>query len=214
MKQLAEILSSTPKRIVFLTLILFIFVISSCGPIVKNPTPTAQAEIPKAIYPQEEYRIKPGDLLDIQFYHNPELNDKVQVRPDGKIYLQLVNEITVTGMTPTKLSEVLTGKYSTELKNPKITIIVRYFDSKNIYILGKVVRPQPMPLLFERVSVMQAIAHAGGFQENATISEVVIIRRQAEQSPQVITVNLEKVIDGTDTSQDLWLIPADIVYVP
>ena len=214
MQQPVEILSIARKLAALFILLTFAFVLFSCGPIVKNPTPIAQLDIPNANYPQENYTIKPGDLLHIQFYHNQELNDKVQVRPDGKIHLQLINEITAAGMTPTKLAEALTERYSTELKNPKITIIVRYFDSKNIYILGKVVRPQPMPLLFERVSVMQAISHAGGFQQNATISEVVIIRRQDQKKPQLITVDLEKVIDGTDTSQDIWLIPADIVYVP
>ena len=62
------------------------------------------------------YIIQPGDQLDIKFFYNPELNENVTVRPDGMISLQLVDEVNAAGMSPAQLDDVLTQKYSHELK--------------------------------------------------------------------------------------------------
>ena len=195
----------------------FLFVLPlfliACTPVVKNPTPLHHQAVQANLNPEQEYRIQVGDQLDIKFFYNPELNEQVTVRPDGRISLQLVHEIMAAGLTPAELTSLLTKKYATELKRPEITVIVRSFGSQRVYVDGEVIKPGMFPLI-GFVTVLQAISQAGGMKDTARTSEVVIIRRGENNKPLASQVNLRKVIDGTDMSQDIALKPYDIVYVP
>ncbi len=73
------------------------------------------------VQPTPAYIIQPGDQLDVKFFFNPELNESVTVRPDGKISLQLVDEVQAAGLQPAALDEMLTRQYSRELKKPMVT---------------------------------------------------------------------------------------------
>jgi protein involved in polysaccharide export with SLBB domain len=178
---------------------------------VKNPTPIFPE--PKASIPAQEYRIQTGDLLDIRLFYNPELNESVTVRPDGRISLQLVKEIDAAGKTPAQLAELLTTRYSPQIKNPEITVIVRSFNTQKVYVDGEVNRAG-LVALTEPMTVLQAIAQAGGFKDTAKVSEVILIRRDADKAKITMTVNLENAVDGSDRAQDIPLMPYDIVYVP
>lgn len=197
-------------RVTFLFISLVLF---ACAPVVKNPAPLPYQAAQNGPYIEQEYRIQVGDQLDIKFFYNPELNELVTVRPDGRISLQLVHEIMVAGLTPSELTDSLTQKYAPELKKPEITVIVRSFGAHKIYVDGEVNKSGMFPLM-GLMTVMQAISQAGGMKDTARTSQLVIIRRGADHKPLVLQVNAEKVIDGTDVSQDIVLKPFDIVYVP
>jgi protein involved in polysaccharide export with SLBB domain len=193
---------------------LILLILSGCASVVKNPTPITSPGVQTA-YPhtEQEYRLQIGDQLDVKFFYNPELNEQVTVRPDGRISLQLVHEIIAVGLTPQELTDLLTKKYAPELKKPEITVIVRSFSAQKIYVDGEVTKPGMVPLI-GFMSVLQAISQAGGMKDSARTSEVVIIRRGENHNPLVGKVNLDKAIDGTDMSQDIVLKPFDIVFVP
>ena len=196
--------------IVFCTLFL---VLTACSkPVVKNPTPITSPKV-KTTYPAEEYKIQVGDQLDIKFFYNPELNEQIVVRPDGRISLQLVNEVSASGLTPAELTSDLKKKYAKELSEPEITVIVRSFSPYKVYVDGEV-KQVGVVALTPPMSVMQSIAQAGGFTEFARVNEVVIIRRTPSNELLAIPVNVQTVIDGTDMRQDINLAPYDIVYVP
>lgn len=95
-----------------------------------------QPQKPNRVHENTDYVIYPGDKLEIKFFYNPELNDTVQVRPDGKISLQLVDDVKAAGMTTTELDKELTEKYSMEFINPTISVIVRSFTGEKIYVGG------------------------------------------------------------------------------
>jgi hypothetical protein len=78
--------------------------------------------------PGTDYRIQVGDQIDIKFFYNPELNEQVTVRPDGRIGLQLVGELTTAGMTAGELKGLLVNKYSEQLRDPEVAVIVRSFS--------------------------------------------------------------------------------------
>ena len=202
------------KRLKFIGILAILFLVA-CAPVVKNPAllPSNDQNTQPGSYKEREYRIQLGDQLDIKFFYNPELNEQVTVRPDGRISLQLVHEIMVAGLTPSELTDLLTTRYASELKKPEITVIVRSFGAHKIYVDGEVTRPGVFPLI-GFVTVLQAISQAGGMKETARTSQVVIIRRSEDNKPLVSSLNLNKVIDGTDMSQDIALKPFDIVYVP
>ncbi|HNP61173.1 MAG TPA: polysaccharide biosynthesis/export family protein [Nitrospirales bacterium] len=75
--------------------------------------------------PPQDYQIQVGDQLDIKFFFNPELNETVLVRPDGRIALQLVGEITVVGHTVEQIRAILIKTYSGQLKNPEVAVLLR-----------------------------------------------------------------------------------------
>lgn len=192
-----------------LTISIFIFLIS-CAPVVKYPAPISRDQKP---YSTDEYRIQIGDVLDVKFYYNPELNDSVTVRPDGRVSLQLAPEVMAAGITPNDLAGQLRERYRGELRNPQVTVIVRSFGSQRMFVDGEVGTPG-LVTLTGPLTVMQAIAEAGGMRETARVNEVLVIRRTAAKKPQVMTVNLENAINGTDLGQDIYVLPFDIVYVP
>jgi protein involved in polysaccharide export with SLBB domain len=196
----------------FIALLFVLVFASSCASTVTRYSAEGLAKA-QASAVTEEYRIQPGDQLDIKFFYNPELNEQLVVRPDGRISLQLVNELMAAGMTPGQLTEKLRGSYSGELKQPEVAVIVRTFNDQRVYVDGEVSRPG-LVTLPGRTTVLQSIAQAGGMKETAGLDEVIIIRKNGQAKPQILEVNLEDAIDGTDLSQDIALMPHDIVLVP
>lgn len=162
---------------------------------------------------QEAYLLQPGDNLDIKFYYNPELNENVTIRPDGKISLQIIDELQAAGLTPVQLDESLTRAYSSQLKQPKITVIVKAFGGQRIYVGGEVKSPQVLTVIGQ-IDAMQAIFNTGGFTKDAKLSSVMIISKGKDNQPIVRKVNLKKVLSGEATGEDFTLKPFDMVYVP
>jgi protein involved in polysaccharide export with SLBB domain len=160
------------------------------------------------------YSIHPGDELDIKFYYNPTLNESVKVRPDGRISLQLVQEVQAASLSPQELVSILKQKYSSHIKEPEISVIVRTFEASKIFVDGEVYLPGMIEMPGGELTIMQAIARARGLKDTAKRGDVILIRRNGLHRPFVYTVNLAAAMSGTDITQDVALKPFDIVYVP
>lgn len=159
------------------------------------------------------YLLKPGDVIDVKFYYSPELNEQLVVRPDGRISLQLVDEVTVEGLTPAELDSVLTERYTTKIPYPEISVIVKQFPNQKIYVGGEVQSPGIIQLS-GRMTTLQAIFEAGGFRRSAKLKNIVILRDQGKTEPLFVTVNLHEVLRKTGGYSDIVLKPHDIVFVP
>ncbi len=207
---------SIQKNILGIVFALSSLFLVACAPVVKNPItvdalPVSESKVDKKEYASKNYVIAPGNLLGIKFFNTPDLNEEVAVRPDGKISLQLIDEVMAAGLTPLQLSKKLKQAYRGQLRKPEIAVIVRSLASQ-VYVDGEVGQPG-MLALEGPTTVMQSIASAGGFTDRAKLKEVIVIRRRAKQTV-VITANLDDVIRGKDTGQDINLLPSDIVFVP
>jgi protein involved in polysaccharide export with SLBB domain len=176
------------------------------------PEPDAQADA-QAAPADAEYKIQVGDQLDIKFFYNPELNEQVVVRPDGRISLQLIPEIAADGLTPAGLTARLAEAYAKDLRQPQVTVIVRSFGSQRVFVDGEVAKPGMIPIL-GTMTTLQAIAEAGGMKPSARAGDVIVIRRGAAGKPVAFRVNLQAARDGKDLAQDVGLAPFDIIYVP
>ena len=163
--------------------------------------------------PTKEYRIQPGDLLDIKLFYNPELNEQLTVRPDGRITLQLVNEVMAAGLTPAQLTAVLTKAYGAELRNPKVAVIIRTSVADRIYVDGEVARAGLLPLVGP-TTVLQSISAAGGIKESAKTGEVILLRKTEDNKMTAFRINIDGAFSGAPSSNDIYLRPNDIVYVP
>jgi protein involved in polysaccharide export with SLBB domain len=182
--------------------------------VVKKPTPLSSLQSQDQRNGSREYRIHPGDVLEIKFLYSDEFNENIAVRPDGRISLQLAHDVMAAGRTTAELTDQLVKHYEVELRQPHITVIVRTFSSQKAYVAGEVRNPQ-LITLETTTTVLQAISQARGFKETARTSEVILIRRnEMEKAPMAVPLDISKVIDGTDMSQDVSLMPSDIVFVP
>lgn len=199
------------KRSIFL--MIACGMIFACGPVVKYPSVLSPADIGAPERLAKDYRIQAGDQLDIRFYNNPELNEEVTVRPDGRISLQLAPEIMAAHTTPAELSRQLMQVYGAELRDPKAVVIVRSFGTNRVHVGGEVGRPGVINL-HGSMTVLQSVAEAGGFLDTARRNEVIIIRKGENRKPLIFTVDIDQAISGTDLSQNAYLKPFDIVYVP
>ena len=159
------------------------------------------------------YVIQPGDRLDVKFFYNSELNESVEVRPDGKISLQLVDEVQASGLTPSELDDILTKRYSGELKKPAITVIMRSFTGQRVYVGGEV-NKQGIIDLTTGMTALQAVIDAGGFKETALPEGAIIIRKGPDKRPVPLRADLHKALYGKSPESRTPLKPYDIVYVP
>jgi len=194
-------------------LLLAMLLLTACGAMVQNPVSLTDPRVQANSYPQKAYRIQVGDELDVRFFYNPELNDRVLVRPDGFISLQLIGELLVLDMTPGQLTTTLQERYDKVIQRTAITVTVRAFAAQRIYVDGEVNKPGLFPLTGQ-VTVMQAIALAGVYKDSARLKEIILIRRGPSNEPLAIPINLEEIINSKNMSQDVLLLPYDIVYLP
>ena len=184
-----------------------------CASQQQNVAPEAAALTASSSGEPAPYFIQPGDQLDIKFFYNPEINESITVWPDGKISLQLVDEVQAAGLKPSQLDKVLTEKYAYELKKPVITVIVRSFGGQRIYVGGEVNR-QGLLTLAGAVTPLQAVLNAGGFRETANPASAIVIRKGLDNRPVPIEINLDDAMEGKTGSADFLLQPDDVVYVP
>lgn len=163
--------------------------------------------------PITKYVIQAGDELEINFLDNVQFDQIMDVRPDGFISLPAIGEVHADGYTVPELTQILNNMYDEVINLPDINIIVRSFSSNVVFIGGDV--KEPSAIYFDnKITVLQAIALAGGYNsQSAIIDKVIVIRRQPGQPPKRIIVNLSDIISGDDISQDFYLYQYDTIYI-
>jgi len=195
-------------------LAIFLCLPSGCGGKAEKPSPLDTApDISVFENILSHYYLQPGDRLDITFYQNPELNEDVIVRPDGRISLQLIDELLVAGLTPRRVKELLTEHYTPYLKNPMPSISITSFGGQRVYVGGEVNSPGVITLK-GRTTVAQAIIEAGGFKTDAAIKDVMVVSRAPDKRPLTRTVNVKKALKGKLSDGENLVKPFDIIYVP
>jgi protein involved in polysaccharide export with SLBB domain len=159
------------------------------------------------------YQIQPGDELEVRFLHAPEQNVELVVRPDGFISLPLANEVRAAGRTPEEVRLDIVRAWEKEFRAPEVAVILRSATAYKIHVGGQVKSPGVFELAGER-TVLQAIFEAGSFLPTATMANVLVIRPEGAGRFAVIPLDLAKVLDGSDTRQNIALRPYDAVFVP
>lgn len=176
----------------------------------RKPSQAASAGVAATTPPG--YVIGTADVLSIVFWHDKDMSGDVTVRPDGKVSLPLLNEISAAGFTPEQFRARLIEAAGAFLEEPNATVIVKEIRSRNVYITGNVAKPATYPLTGE-MTVLQLIAVAGGLQEYADGGNIVVIR-MADGRQQYFKFNYKDVVRQKRISQNIVLKPGDTVVVP
>ena len=187
--------------------VIFLLTLLSCSP---KPIKQVSFEIPPE--PEPKVTLGPGDVLDVKFFYAPELNENQTARPDGKITLQLIGDVDIRGKTPIELRDELVRLYTSHLKTPEVTVIVRSLNDQRVYVGGEVKDPS-LIAMSGRLTVLEAIMQAGGFNLGTAILSDVVVIRQKDGNYYGTVLDLKKVLEG-ETSSMFYLAPRDIVYVP
>jgi protein involved in polysaccharide export with SLBB domain len=156
------------------------------------------------------YQIARGDSLDIKVFNANELSEQVVVRPDGKISVQVLDDVMAAGRTPEELAAELQEGWARSFSDPRVTVVVREFAMRNVFVGGEVGADGIVPLR-NKMTALSAVIAAGGFMSTAQLSNVVIVR-DAGGKPEAMKVDARKVLDGT--APDVALAPFDVVWVP
>ncbi len=187
-----------------------LFITGCAGPMMR-PVKVYSLSQAKTAHPQmdkSQYILQLGDEIEVKFYYQQDLNEYQAIRPDGKISLQLSEDIQAAGVTAEALAKTITHKYRRILRRPETAVIVKKIVKAKIFIGGRVRNPGVMEVE-STLTALQAIFQAGGFSDSAELREVLLIRRENNTlKPQTYKLNLE------EPNNDILLHPYDIVYIP
>jgi polysaccharide export outer membrane protein len=159
------------------------------------------------------YRLRKGDTFDLDFAFSPELNQTVAVQPDGYVTLKGVGSIFVDGQTVPELTETLKAAYAKILHDPVIAIALKDFEKPYFIASGQVAKPGKYDIRSD-LTVTEAVAIAGGFNNQAKHSQVVLFRPVSSGGYEAKIINVKKLLASRNLSEDIRLQPGDMLYVP
>jgi polysaccharide export outer membrane protein len=155
------------------------------------------------------YTIGLGDVLRVIVWKEPDLTVDATVRLDGMITMPLLGDVSAVGRGPGALAAALAGDLDRFIEKPRVTVTVVQASSARVYVVGQMMRPGEFPLT-GGLTVLKALALAGGFKDFAHPENIVIIR----EDQTVIPFNYKRVADGKDASQNVPLAAGDTIVVP
>jgi len=153
----------------------------------------------------------PGDVFEVRVYREPDLSGVFQVAPDGTVDFPLLGNLRIEGLTSSQAAATLRGHLADGLlRDPFVTVQVKEFQSKRIYVLGQVERPGTFRYE-EGMSVVQAVTLAGGFTKTSRPNSTVVTRivSGAEVRSEVPVEDISR-----GRQKNFYLRPGDIVFVP
>lgn len=172
-----------------------------------------KAANPPAIPSASRYVIGPGDVLAINVWKEPEASlPTVVVRPDGFISVPMVKEIEAAGLTPIELEKELSLRFAHFFREADISVIVKEVHSEKVYLIGAVKKEGPITVKAP-LTVLQAVAEAGGLTDYAKRGKIYILRRDNGKEVR-LPFDYGAVIQGKRSEQNIILRPGDTVVVP
>jgi len=174
------------------------------------PASTSPRTAPAATTP--DYRLVSGDKLRIEVYKDAQLSQALQIRPDGKITLPLVGDIPAAGRTSVELRDAISKSLQEYMTDPTVTVIVTETTPQVIYVTGEVSKPGAFSLVNGQMSIIQAIALAGGLTEFANKKDIRVLRKSST-GVETLRFNYKEVLDDETRREPLQLHSGDTVIV-
>lgn len=191
----------------------------ACSPVAENLPTSPREEMVKPVNPppppekqESGYIISSGDQLEVSVWKEEALTKLVTVLPDGKISFPLIGEVTAAGKTVTQIKNELAEKLKPFVPVPVVSVDVKQVNSVLIYVIGKVNNPGRF-VHNTQVTVLQALATAGGLNPFAKRNKIKIVRREGEKTI-TFSFRYDDVAAGMHMEQNIWLQKGDVVVVP
>lgn len=187
--------------------------LGACSSATITPRPNRAEEFLPWTADAGEYRFAPGDRLRIGFLRTPELNETALVAPDGAIVLRATGRVPAVGRTAQEMQEAIAAAAQRVLIEPVVTVALEEAGGAQVVVGGSVRTPGAYPLVGRR-GALEMVLVAGGFDPEARMDQVVLIRRGPGDRPMVRTIDVRAFVEGREGTGDVPLFPGDIVYVP
>ena len=158
------------------------------------------------------YQFSPGDKVRVRFLMTPEMDETTTVAPDGTLALR-AGRVQAAGLTPDQLDAAVTRVSRRILTNPVVITSDDDPQTATVFVGGSVKKAGVYPVAGRR-GTLEAVLMAGGFDNEARMDEVVLIRRNPQDRPMLRTVNLQSYVDRGSVAGDVPLAPGDVVFVP
>jgi polysaccharide export outer membrane protein len=159
------------------------------------------------------YRLSPGDVVAGSVWQEPGLEQLVLVRPDGGISFPLAGDLTAQGLTVQELADALKKRLLKFIPDPVVTVTLQEIPGNRIYVIGQVNKPGDFPIIARDVTVVQALAMAGGLTPFAKEKEIKILRKEGA-SQRAIPFDYREIKRGGSLIQNVTLQAGDIILVP
>jgi polysaccharide export outer membrane protein len=177
----------------------------------QEPAPAVASPALAAGAAADTYVIGASDVLSVSVWKEPTLSSSLLVRPDGMISLPLVGDVQASGLTPLQLADQIAAKLKKFVQDPNVSVVVSQIHSKIVYLLGEVAKKGPIEMTPD-MTMLEAIASAGGLTEYANSKKIYILRNEGGKNLK-IPVHYKQALKG-DRTLDLVLKPGDTIVVP
>lgn len=171
------------------------------------------AELPAQNKAGDEYRVQPGDVLEVMVWKEPDLQKEVLVSPDGRISFPLTGNIAVKGKSLAQIEQEIISRISGYIPDPVVTVSAKQLLGHKIFVLGKVNKPGEY-IVNRDVDVMQALSMAGGVTPFSAVNDIIVLRRDDAGKQKAIRFRYGDVEDGDDLTQNIILQAGDVIVVP
>ena len=159
------------------------------------------------------YQLRKGDTFDLDFALSPEFNQTVAVQPDGYVTLKGAGSFFIEGQTVPELTETVKAAYAEILHDPVVVIALKDFEKPYFIASGQLGKPGKYDLRSD-LTVAEAVAIAGGFNDKAKHSQVVLFRPVPSGGYEAKLIDVKKLLASRNLTEDIHLQPGDMVYVP
>ena len=163
----------------------------------------------------ETYRLTKYDVIDIQVIGLPEgagMSD-IMIGPDGYVQLPYVGSVKLAGMTLDEAKAVLMTRLSEYLRFPDMSLIMKSYGSRKVYVMGEVGAPGIHELGADNLNAYAALSSAGGIKRRGRSTQVQVLRVVGD-TMYYKTLNIKNYIKKHDLTQNVVLQDGDIIYVP
>ena len=162
----------------------------------------------------QTYKLQPGDLINIQVFREESMERTLRINGNGTITFPLVGVVKVAGLSQQEAENRLAEKLRAYLRDPQVSMLVKEYGNKTVYVLGQVHKPAAIQIPPEKpLTVLEAITSVGGFTEVANTSKVRVLRMENGKQ-HAIDVDVTQITKQGNKSMDITLNPGDVVFVP
>lgn len=161
------------------------------------------------------YRVGPLDSLNIFVWRNPEMSASTVVRPDGRLTVPLIEELYVTGLTPSEVARKIEEELAQFVQDPLVTIMVGGFNGtfdQQIRILGAAANPRALPYV-ANMTALDLMISTGGLTDFADGNATTLVR-VVDGEQKEYRVRLDDLVRDGDIGANVTILPGDILIVP
>lgn len=201
------------RSLIHLATLLLVLLLAACaggGGTVATPPDQAAAAV-------SDYRIGVDDIVQVTVWRNPELGITVPVRPDGKISVPLVGDVTAGGRTPPEVARDIEEKLADYVRSPQVAVILTDLRSheylSRVRVTGAVRQPVSIPFR-QGMTVLDAVLAAGGVTEFAAADRSDLYRRNGDDTTTSYPVRLDRILNRGDLSTNFTVAPGDVITIP